>query len=342
MDNNFIIPKKSLYNWIGGKNWLKADITKILFKELKDKEVTTYIEPFLGGMGSFKAIMSVLQHKEVKELILNDINPLIIKTLTYIKTDFENVEKLYIKLVNSYIDSFSRSKINSIKFNSSSGKYEEGEYHYWDMQKTKDKVVLKKLFLQEPQAFYKEVKRTFNSDKLNNNINVDTVVKFLFLMTYCFNGIYRENSKGEFNVPFGWGNKPELGLNKVQEFKLYHDLFNKISIIFENMDVFEFLDKYQNKTNSLIYLDPPYANQNGGENKYSKDTFDSQKQKKLLEYTNKFDYVLYSNHNINYIKDFFNKENDVFQIILRKNIMSSKSDNRKNDIEEILVYRNNE
>jgi len=341
MNKKLIIPDKSLYSWIGGKKWLSKDIQDVLSKELKDKTVHTYLEPFLGGMGSFKSILKILQDTDIKEIYLNDINPLIIETLKYIQNDFSDIEKHYIQLVQDFINTFPKQKLNTVKFNSKKKKFTKGFYHYSELQKTKDKEVLKELFLVEPQLFFNKVKKEFNSDKLANNITVHTISKFLFLMTYCFNGVYRENQKGEFNVPFNWGNKPEIGLNKVKEFEMYHDLFNNTNVTFENMDVFDFLDKYQNKPNTLVYLDPPYANDNGGENKYSKDSFDKKAQLKLLTYTKKFSYILYSNHNIDYILNFFNSPNDNIKSIFRKNIMSANAANRKEDKQEILIFRNN-
>ncbi|MDD3453178.1 MAG: DNA adenine methylase [Bacilli bacterium] len=104
----------------------------------------------------------------------------------------------------------------------------------------------------ERERFYYDVREQFNHMKFCDK----KIVNFWFLMKAGFNGVYRENSKGIFNVPFG----------KKERIILAEEDLLKISRLIENvefncLDYGEFFTKYStqlNKSKSFIYLDPPY------------------------------------------------------------------------------------
>jgi DNA adenine methylase len=82
--------------------------------------------------------------------------------------------------------------------------------------------------------------------------NIERASRFIFLNRTCFNGLYRENKKGEFNVPFGSYKNPDI----IQEEKL------KIaSIALKGVTILEADYKTalkDAKKGDFIYLDPPY------------------------------------------------------------------------------------
>lgn len=92
-------------------------------------------------------------------------------------------------------------------------------------------------------------------DRFNNSEN-DKSIYFYFLMKVGFNGVYRENKSGKFNVPFGRKEKfivPADNLLRISK------LIKKVK--FYNMPYDKFLDKLSRKgilENSFIYCDPPY------------------------------------------------------------------------------------
>lgn len=96
---------------------------------------------------------------------------------------------------------------------------------------------------------YKSARDRFNSirrSKIRSSL-------FLFLNHYCFNGIFRTNSCGAFNTPFG-GQKPvkRMTLEKIVEFG---QLLSNVELHSDDFEVF--LRKIR-PTNASIYMDPPY------------------------------------------------------------------------------------
>ncbi len=83
---------------------------------------------------------------------------------------------------------------------------------------------------------------------------VEKASRLLYLNRTCYNGLYRVNSAGHFNTPFGRYKNPNIvnaeGLRAVSAY------FNKADIRFENRDFAEVLEALPKS--SFVYLDPPY------------------------------------------------------------------------------------
>ncbi|WP_413232300.1 DNA adenine methylase [Oceanotoga sp. DSM 15011] len=170
-----------------------------------------------------------------------------------------------------------------------------------------------------------------------------------FLNKTCYNGLYRENKKGEFNVPFGRYKNPNI----FEENNLRHasELLNKkdkkgnfrVKIINKNYN--ELID-YVNK-NTFIYIDPPYRPlDKRGFNTYNKNIFNDEEQIKLSEYVNKINKLeakfLLSNSdpkNSDKNDNFFDKLYCNYNInrIYAKRFINSKSSNR-GAITELLIF----
>jgi DNA adenine methylase len=101
------------------------------------------------------------------------------------------------------------------------------------------------------KSFYLRVRDDFNQDLAKEGLANAT--QFLFLNKTGFNGMYRENSKSEFNIPFN--NKIKLRLFEEEQFLLNSKVLQGVSLI--NSNYREAVAAAQ--AGDLVYFDPPYV-----------------------------------------------------------------------------------
>jgi len=130
---------------------------------------------------------------------------------------------------------------------------------------------------EERKGFFLEKRRLFN---LRNKSDIETASLFVFLNRTCFNGLYRVNSKGEFNVPHGKYVNPKIcdkdNLLAVSE------LLQRVEIMSGD---FAETEKFAG-VNSIYYLDPPYKplSETSSFTSYSKDGFNDSEQVRLRDF----------------------------------------------------------
>lgn len=104
---------------------------------------------------------------------------------------------------------------------------------------------------EEQKKLYQQIRDEFNNLDL---IDRARAAEFVLLNKTCFNGLYRENKKGQFNTPYG-GEKKTLGIN-YEGMKEFNHLCNTKNVVIKNLDYKECL-MYITE-DSFVYLDPPY------------------------------------------------------------------------------------
>ncbi len=122
------------------------------------------------------------------------------------------------------------------------------------------------------EIFYYRVRGRDTSD------NIQKASNFIYLNRTCFNGIYRVNLDGEFNVPFGF--KTYRPLFDYDNMTQMHDLL-KANVRLISKDFFDILENI--KKNDLVFIDPPYTvnHENNGFIKYNEKIFSWQDQIRL-------------------------------------------------------------
>ena len=134
---------------------------------------------------------------------------------------------------------------------------------------------------EEQRVFYLEMRRRFNEENLTS---IDKTAILIFLNRTCFNGLYRENSKGKFNVPFGKYTNPTI----CNEELIYADseLLNQFDVEILCGDFSETASKIDEKGLNFFYFDPPYRplSSTSSFNSYVKETFDDNEQKRLANF----------------------------------------------------------
>lgn len=107
--------------------------------------------------------------------------------------------------------------------------------------------------------------------------SVNRAARFLYLNRTCFNGMYRVNCKGQFNVPIG---SKKNFVNDVDDFQNYSKLLNNIQILSEDFSVTIGMAKH----GDLLFVDPPYAMKEDAHFlKYNDKLFDWKDQNRLFD-----------------------------------------------------------
>ena len=133
--------------------------------------------------------------------------------------------------------------------------------------------------------YFMEIRNIDRTDEYKNWSDVKKASRFIYLNRTCFNGMYRVNSKGEFNVPFGHYKNPRI----IDENNLLNcsELLKKTEI--KCADFSDILSKVQK--DDFVYFDPPYVplNETSGFTSYTKDGFDIDMQFKLRDVCDELD-----------------------------------------------------
>ena len=160
--------------------------------------------------------------------------------------------------------------------------------------------------------------------------------RFIYLNRTCFNGLYRVNSKWQFNVPFGKYKNPDF----IQKENILNvsKLLNKTEARIELQSFEKVLENA--KKWDFVYFDPPYDVLTDSANftSYDKSWFWQDMQKKLRDVFVKLDEmwckVMLSNHNTPFIREIYSWYK--FDIVKARRNVNSKGDKR-GEVEEIVV-----
>lgn len=184
----------------------------------------------------------------------------------------------------------------------------------------------------------------YNIRKLFNNTpsgSIDKSVYLLFLNKTCFNGLYRVNSKNEFNVPHGKYKNPTI-LDKDNLISVSNALSNVDILQGDFTNVRDFVDE-----KTFVYFDPPYRPLNSTSNftSYSDNDFNDDEQIRLAHFFNELNEknakLMLSNSdpkNIDENDEFFDKLYSKYNImrVHAKRVINSKSSGR-GIITELLI-----
>ena len=128
--------------------------------------------------------------------------------------------------------------------------------------------------------YYYNVRDKFNTVKLNDGTSTEKAALFIFLNKTCFNGLYRVNRKGLFNVPMGAFKNPTIC--DAENLRNIHNALQNVAIVCGDYTLSKsFID---NKT--FVYIDPPYRpiSETSAFTSYNSDAFDDNEQIRLAKF----------------------------------------------------------
>lgn len=264
---------------------------------------TGIIEKYIEPfVGGGAVLIDILQKYDVKEVYAYDTNRDLINAYNVIKTDVDDL-------------------INKLK------KYED-EYI--------------SLETEERKKYYYNVRSEYNSSEIKEGkISTKRAAEFIFLNRTCFNGLYRVNQSGDFNVPMGKYKNPTICDKKNLE--ALSKLIKNVNFICEDYLTTEaIVDK-----NTFVYFDPPYRplSVTSGFTSYTKDDFDDEDQRRLASYFRTLDTkdakLMLSNSNpknVNEEDTFFDDIYNGFNINeLQANRMINAKADKRGKISELLI-----
>ena len=186
------------------------------------------------------------------------------------------------------------------------------------------------------ENYYYEVREVDRGPEFGNLPIWKRASRAIYLNKSCFNGLYRVNSNGYFNVPSGKKKKVQT-YDKENIIKLHNYFMSGNVTILEG----DFVKAVENaKPGDFVYFDPPYDPFDDKESftSYTKFDFTKEDQKRLAdlfkELSDKDVYVMLSNHNTKYINELYDGFN--VHVVNAKRMINADSKGRGN-VEEVII-----
>lgn len=214
----------------------------------------------------------------------------------------------------------------------------------------KELVNLYNVIKESPEELIEDLKKHKNEEKYFYEVrgidrekekyfelsNIQRASRIIFLNKTCYNGLFRVNSSGEFNSPFGRYKNPNI-VNDIT-IRAVGNYLKNTNIQILNTDYEESLSKI--RKGAFVYFDPPYdpISDSSSFTGYTKNGFDKTEQERLKKMCDKLNdkgiNFLLSNSSTEFIRDLY-KNYNMFSIKAKRTI-NSKGDGR-GEITEVLV-----
>lgn len=299
-----MIQAQPFLKWAGGKTQHIKKFQKFYPAELKNGKIKRYFEPFLGSGAVF---FDVAQKYKIDSALLCDINEELILTYLVIQCD---VDKLL-----EYLQRYKKSYL--------------------------------KLDTEKQKEFYYELRTNYNLQRFNIDYKkyseywIPRAAQLIFMNKTCYNGLFRMNSKGEFNSPVGRYKNPKI---------FDEENLQQISELLQMAEVckLHFSDiKSKARKSSFVYFDPPYRplNRTASFTSYSTFQFNDPQQVELANLFKALDKkqakLMLSNSdpkNEDPNDNFFDELYEDYHLYrIKANRMINSKKDRRGKINEILV-----
>jgi len=283
-----------ILKWAGGKRQLLDELYSRF-----PAGFNHYHEPMFGGGALFFDL-------EPEDGTINDTNPRLVNF-------YEQVRDRPTELINcltSFEDPEGNSKPER-EFSETNRKGKEIKNYYYQQRE---------LFNRRP-----------NDEAFDE---IEEAALLLYLNRTCYNGLYRENKNGEFNVPIGRYANPDW---------VRQDEIRAASSVLDDTEIFnrdfEYVAEYA-ESRDLVYFDPPYEplSPTAYFTDYSAEGFGKEDQKRLLELAQRLDeagvQVILSNSGVMY--EMYDKAGFYVEMEGATRAINSDADNR-DEVDEIIA-----
>lgn len=186
---------------------------------------------------------------------------------------------------------------------------------------------------EDGKKYYYFLREQYNDKLMKEEFDTELAALFVFINKHCFNGLYRVNGKGLFNVPYNNSRRASIDERNIMEISEY---LKNITI----MDG-DFESACRNaKNGDFIFFDSPYAPLNPTSfESYTKEGFDVESHHRLAklfdELTTKGCFCMLTNHNTSLINELYGNKGYKIDVVSVKRMINSDASNRVG--EEVII-----
>lgn len=182
-------------------------------------------------------------------------------------------------------------------------------------------------------TYYYSLRESYNDKLMKEEFDMEMATLFVYINKHCFNGLYRVNGKGLFNVPCNKARKISCDEESI---RLTANYLKKVTIL--NGD-FEVACK-DAKKGDFVFIDSPYAPLNPASfEAYTKEGFDIESHKRVSrlfdELTKRGCYCMLTNHNTELINELYSNKGYIIDVVSVRRMINSDATNRKG--KEVII-----
>jgi DNA adenine methylase len=278
----------AVYTSITAKKYFindKSDELISLYESISNSENTEF----------FDSIEEIIHNWNLLTNVIKNNRGFFIKTYIKFSNDNTTEEKTKSKLLAFIVDNAEQfNGMFSERFNFDSANFltelqinlfrKIVRMKYLEQKKNRlsERDILDNMETALKSAFYMHFRYIYNHiEKYKIDIFTKAAI-FFFIRNFAYGGMFRYNSQGHFNAPYGGIQYNKKNLQKKVDYlrsKMLSDILSMTVI--ENLDFEDFLSKYKPAKTDFIFIDPPYDTEFST---YTKNEFGQQDQKRLSEY----------------------------------------------------------
>lgn len=186
---------------------------------------------------------------------------------------------------------------------------------------------------EDGKEYYYSLREHYNDKLMKEEYDIELAALFVFINKHCFNGLYRVNGKGLFNVPYNNSRRESIDEISILE----------ISEYLKKVDILQ--GDFQNacagaRAGDFIFFDSPYAPLNPSSfESYTKEGFDVESHERLAalydELTERGCYCMLTNHNTEFINNLYGGKGYKIDVVNVKRLINSDASKRTG--EEVII-----
>ena len=186
---------------------------------------------------------------------------------------------------------------------------------------------------EDGKEYYYSLREHYNDKLMKDEFDVELAALFVFINKHCFNGLYRVNGKGLFNVPYNNSRRSSVDEKSIKEIS---EFLKKVTIISGDFEA----ACEGARAGDFVFIDSPYAPLNPTSfESYTKEGFDIESHRRLAnlfdELTARGCYCMLTNHNTELINELYGGKGYTIDVVSVKRMINSDASNRVG--EEVII-----